>query len=69
MLTSDPEILNTVSGLSIDLVRELPTVAPLQYPLGTKEHDFVLQEISRLVEKKVIMPCQHEDGEFISPIF
>ena len=68
-LTSDQEILNIVHGLSIDLVGELPEVSTFQYPLGEEEHKFVLQEIKRLSDKKIIKESYHEEGEFISPIF
>ena len=30
---------------------------------------FVSKEISKLLSKKIISPCDHEEGEFISPIF
>lgn len=68
-LTSDAEILNTVSGLSIELCGDLPDTTPVQYPLGSEQHEFVMQEITRLLDKKVIRRSCHEEGEFISPIF
>ena len=53
-LTSDPEVLETVSGLPIDLLGDLPLNASFQYTFGTKEHAFVVTEICRLLVKVVV---------------
>ena len=53
-LTSDPEVLETVTGLPIELIDDLPSNAPFQNPFGIKEHAFVAEEITRLLDKKVI---------------
>lgn len=68
-LTSDPQILNTVTGEIIDFVS-----VPVQssYPPNSicKDHiDLAEREIASLADKGVILPCDHEPGEFISPIF
>ncbi|EDO38532.1 predicted protein, partial [Nematostella vectensis] len=68
-LTSDPQILNTVVGETIDFVSE-----PVQssYPPNSicKEHVALAEaEINSLMNKGAIIPCDHELGEFISPIF
>ncbi len=69
-LTSDSEILDTVCGMSINLIGELPDLAArFQYPFGAEEHDFVSKEVQRLLRLQVICQSQHEEGEFISPIF
>ena len=68
-ITSDPEILETVSGLSINLTGELPHCKAFQYPLGEEEQQFVRLEVKRLLTKKIIVKCDHEKGELISPIF
>ena len=67
-LTSDPEILATVTGLPID-IWEIPQSTKIQYPLGQEERKFVVHELDRLLGKGVIEKCQHEVGELISPIF
>ena len=69
-LTSDPEILDTVHGMHIEF-NELPVqLEPcLQSFLANKNHKLVDDEISSLIEKKVIVPSTHEPGEFVSPIF
>lgn len=69
-LTSDFEVLATVSGLPIQF-SEMPPPSPISHNCCfTKEEDsFISKEISTLLKKNVIAPCGHEDGEFISPIF
>ena len=68
-ITSDTEILETVSGLPIHLTGDIPESRAFQYPFGLEEHNFICAEIKRLLEKKVIVPSQHEPGELVSPIF
>ena len=68
-LTSDPEILETVSGMSIDLVEDVPSTGTFQYPFGVEESLFIQKEIQRLLEKGIIVKCHHEPGELVSPIF
>ena len=68
-ITSDPEILETMSGLPINLIGELPYNNTFQYPFGIEESQFVEVEIKRLLDKRIIIKCSHEQGELISPIF
>ena len=68
-LTSDPEILETVTGLPIELIRDIPQNVAFQYPFGQEEQAFIINEVDRLLDKGVIMVSTHEEGEFISPIF
>ena len=68
-LTSDPEVLQTVKGMRINLNDELPQSSSFQYPLGPEEEEFVSGEIQRLLDKGIIEKSRHEPGEFISPIF
>ena len=68
-ITSDPEILETVSGLAINLTGELPHNNSFQYPFGDEEQKFVRTEVRRLLNKAVIVACGHEEGELISPVF
>ena len=58
-LTSDKEVLDTVTGLPIYLDDDFDcssTCRQFQYPLGLEEHDFVEQEISRLLKLGAIVP-------------
>ena len=69
-LTSDPEILDTVSGLTIELVDDLTSPQHVhQYPFSTKEHEFVKGEIQRLLALRAVVLSEHEPGEHVSPIF
>jgi len=70
-ITSDPDVLQTVSGLQIEFEGSIPPETNLHTGDHFKREEklFIMQEIDRLLQKKVIVPCQHEYGEFISPIF
>ena len=68
-LTSDPHILQTIAGETIEF-----SSYPIQvsYPPNSicKDHVALVEaEIYSLKEKGVIVPCYHEFGEFISPVF
>ncbi|XP_028415485.1 uncharacterized protein LOC114538507 [Dendronephthya gigantea] len=67
--TSDSSILETVSGEKLNFI-EFPIAS--SYPLNSicKEHYSLADaEIKSLLEKRVIIECSHEEGEFISPVF
>ena len=68
-LTSDMEVINTVSGMPINIASNLPTINKYQYPFNDKEDAFIDSEIQNLLKKGVIGNSSHEPGEFISPIF
>ena len=69
-ITSDPEVLETVTGQYIEVatlpVQENPL---MQTKLSEVQTESVDLEIIQLLRKGVIQPCQLEAGEFISPIF
>ena len=67
----DKEILRSVSGLSLDFSdNKLPHYHKgLEMRFSSKEELFLADEIKNLVQKGVIKESQHEEGEFISPIF
>lgn len=70
-MTSDFEVLATVSGMPLDFVKipkqtSLPTVAS---NFNSEQREFLRQEINKLESKGIIQKCDHEPGEFISPIF
>ena len=70
-LTSDPEILQMISGQPIEFshipyqkgVPKEKTICNLQ------EKQIISMEIDKLLSKGVIIPTCHEEGEYISPIF
>ena len=62
-------MLETVSGLPIELLDDIPSNASFQVAFRPEEHAFMVQEINRLLDKGVIKVSQHEKGELISPIF
>jgi len=67
-LTSDKEVLQSISGLCIQ-VQDLPTQQKGSFPHNHKNEKFVGEEIQKLFKKKVIERTSHEEGEFISPTF
>ena len=69
-MTSDPEVLETVTGQYIEfdmLPMQVKTLT--QTKLSKIETESVDLEITQLLKKGVIQPCQHKAGEFISPVF
>ena len=72
-LTSDPYILEAVSGYKLEFdpekfppKREKPLY---NYKRNSTETAKICQEIQNLEQKNVIERCTHENGEFISTIF
>ena len=69
-LTSDPEILETVSGCKIefDTIPSLNKVM-VHAVLSETQTESVGTEVSNLLRKQEIEACDHEAGEYISTIF
>ena len=69
-LTHDHEVLSSVSGLPLEF-HSTPLFPEFvqQCRFSQSEEKFVSEEIARLVQKNIIVPCEHEEGEFISAIF
>lgn len=69
-ITSDQTILQIVKGEKIEFVAEPPMQSICAGNSIAKEHHSKIhQEIESLLVKKVLVECQHEYGEFLSPIF
>lgn len=69
-LTSDKNILNTITGYKIDFMSPPEqTIAPKQSKLNAIEEQALDALIKELLDKQVIRECKHERGEFISPVF
>ena len=70
-LTSDFEVLSTVSGLPIefDQTRDVSAYCESDKNFSPEEHLFIEKEIQTLLKNGVIKETFHEPGEFISPIF
>ena len=67
-LTSDHEILATVSGLPIELEGEI-SLESRTHNCSQAQQEIIDNEIKKLLKKKVIVKCDHEEGEIISPTF
>lgn len=48
---------------------ELPKNMGMIYPANIKDNLKIGKEVEKLEEKGVIAQCEHEQGEYISPIF
>ena len=69
LITSDPEVLQTVWGMPINVSLKLQPIESFQYPLKQSETTFIKKELESLLQKKVIVPSEPEQGEIVSPIF
>ena len=67
-ITSDPEVLQTVKGMKLEFED-----SPLHYPVGYEipaGHKSLLKvEVKKFFKKRAVVPCEHDQGEFMSPIF
>ena len=69
-LTSDASILQIIPGDCIEFLSDPPSQVSQPPNSVPRDHvSLVDKEIKRLLDKGVIVPCDHEPGEFISPIF
>ena len=68
-LTSDMEVIGTVSGMPINIASNRSTINKYQYSFNDKEDAFIGSEIQNLLKKGVIKNSSHQPGEFISSIF
>ena len=69
-LTSDKKILQTVLGPKLEILGDPPVKHNSYIPQFSKEDESAADlEIQKLFAKDVITKCEHETGEYISPIF
>ena len=69
-LTSDKHILGIVSGFKIPFSKApVQRKAPSEITFNDHEKRIISNELATLLEKRVIVPSKHKEGEFISTIF
>ena len=69
-ITSDPSILDTISGEKIEWINDAPQQAGYQVNSSNKDHmSDIENEIKALLKAGVIVKTDHEEGDFISLIF
>ena len=68
-ITKNSEILETVQGDKIPFYTIPPSIVKDTPKFTQPETDAIDNEISKLLQKGVVKPPYHEEGEFISPIF
>ena len=61
-ITSDPEVLQNIRGAEMDKI-------PINSNFSSEKEKAIDSEIEKLLKKGVIKECEHEEGEYISPIF
>ena len=69
-LTSDNQILQIVKG---DLIEfdDHPLTSHIAYnpKFSSQEEEIIDLEIEKMLKKKIIVPCEREKTEYLSPIF
>ena len=69
-MTSDKEILQTVLSLKLEFLGDPPVKHNSYIPQFSEEDESAVDlQIKTLLAKGVITKCEHETGEYISPIF
>ena len=69
-LTSDPKILELVSGYKLELhTQPIQCKEPNQIKFSEGEGKFMEQEIEKLLIKGVIIESEEEQGQFVSNVF
>ena len=69
-LTSDPEIIDLITGLHIDITTNIQQDRmPPELHFSQEEQIAIDNQIADLLQKKAIVPCAHISGEFISNVF
>ena len=69
-LTNDQHILETVKGCKIEF-EQAPYQLNIPPPSAVSENEalFIDSEVAVMIDKVVIIPSSHKEGEFISGIF
>ena len=69
-MTSDKEILQIVPGLELEIFGDPPVKHNSYISKSSKDDESTINlEIQKLLAKCVITKCEHETGEYISPMF
>lgn len=71
-LTEDFSILQTVKGLKLDFIdgeKPFQQKIPFQKIVNQAETSAIETEISRLIQKGVLIPSQEEKGQYVNTIF
>jgi len=70
-ITTDPEVLESVTGLKLEFETEPPqqSFLPMTIKFSDQEREFVDKQIDLLLGKGAIEQSTHEVGEFVNNIF
>ena len=67
-MTSDPDVFQTVKGMRLEFEDSL-LHPPVGYEIPAGHKSLLEIEVKKLLKKRAAVPCEHEQGEFISPLF
>ena len=68
-ITSDHEILQTVSGLKVEIEEDGFLPLPPRRGLNGPKSGVICSETASLIKKGIILEVDHSPGEVLSPIF
>ena len=68
-MTSDKEVLETVSDMPIAMTSDISHRQCFQYPFNKTESKCLEEELHSLLNKKGITKSKTEPGKYVSPIF
>ena len=69
LLTSDKEVLETVSDMPIARTSETSHRQCFQHPFSKTESKCLEEELHSLLNKKRVTKSKTESGKYVSPIF
>ena len=61
-------MFQTVKGMRLEF-EDIPLHYPVGYETPAGHKSLLKVEVKKLLRKRAVVPCEHEQGEFISPIF
>ena len=68
-ITSDLGVLQTVKGMRLKFEDSPLHSLPSGYEIPAGHKSLLKVEVNKLLKKRAVFPCEHEQGKFISPIF
>ena len=67
-ITSDREVLQTVQGMKLEF-EETPLQGQCSGFAIPENQPLIQEVVNKLLKKGVVVECEHEPAEYISPIF
>ena len=67
-ITSDPEVLQTVKGMRLEF-EDSPSHYPVGYEIPAGHKSLLKVEVKKLLKKRAVVPCKHEQGNSYRQFF